>query len=98
MIVNAHQALAWSIQTIGRHNARSVGETRRLVAGTATLEHNGQTLLGCPDLVRGEVGIVFAGLPKIGPSLIGLGYEKDDMLRALGGNWIRILNGALPTT
>lgn len=37
-------------------------------------------------------------LPKVGDALARRGYADGDILRILGNNWIRILDGSLPTT
>lgn len=62
MIVDAHEDLAWNMQTFGRDYSRSVNETRRLEAGSATVEHNGESMLGWPDWRRGDVALIFAVL------------------------------------
>lgn len=62
IIVDAHEDIAWNIITFARDYTRSVYETRRLEAGSATVEHNGETLLGWPEWVKGRVGLVFATL------------------------------------
>jgi membrane dipeptidase len=62
MIVDAHEDLAWNMLNYQRDYTRSIGQTRRLEQGTATVEHNSHSLLGWPDWVEGEVGWVFATL------------------------------------
>lgn len=62
IIVDAHEDLAWNMMTFGRDYTRSVTETRALEAGTETILHNGHTLLGWTEWVKGRVGIVFATL------------------------------------
>jgi membrane dipeptidase len=62
LIVDAHEDLAWNIQTYGRDYARPAEETRRLEAGGVAPQANGDTLLGYPDYVRGRVALVFATL------------------------------------
>lgn len=62
MIVDAHEDLAWNMQLFGRDYTRSVAETRRLEVGSEAVKHNGETMLGWPDWIEGEVGLVFATL------------------------------------
>ncbi len=62
MIVDAHADLAWNALTFGRDYTRSVEDTRASEISTDVPSHNGQTMLGYPDWVRGRVGIVFATL------------------------------------
>jgi len=62
IIADAHQDLAWNILTFGRDYTRSAEETRRLEAGSQTPVLNGDTLLGWPDYIRGEVALIFCTL------------------------------------
>ena len=62
MIVDGHEDLAWNMLTFGRDYSRSVAQTRVLEAGSETVKHNGQTLLGWPDWIEGQVGLAFAVL------------------------------------
>jgi membrane dipeptidase len=62
LIVDAHQDLAWNMQTFDRDYTRSAAETRRLEAGGLTPERNGDTLLGWSDYQRGRVALIFASL------------------------------------
>lgn len=62
IIIDAHQDLAWNIQNFGRDYLRSASETRALEAGSPTVEHNGETLLGWPDYQRGRVAVIFSTL------------------------------------
>lgn len=62
MIVDAHEDLAWNMLTFTREYTRSIQETRQLERESATVKHNGHTLLGWPDWIEGEVGWVFATL------------------------------------
>lgn len=62
MIVDAHEDLAWNMLTFGRDYSRAISHTRQLEQAGSTVEHNGQTLLGWPDWVDGEVGLIFATL------------------------------------
>lgn len=47
--------------------------------------------------VPAELGSV-ADLPKVGQALRRHGYAESDILKILGDNWIRILDGSLPTS
>lgn len=62
IIADGHADLAYNILTFGRDYTRSASETRRLEQGGDAPRHNGQTLLGWPDWVRGRVAVVFATL------------------------------------
>jgi membrane dipeptidase len=62
LVVDAHEDLAWNIQTYGRDYSRSAHETRRLEAGGVASQANGDTLLGYADYHRGRVAVVFATL------------------------------------
>lgn len=62
IIVDAHEDLAWNMITFGRDYNRSVAETRALEAGTETILHNGHSLLGWSEWIKGRVGIIFATL------------------------------------
>ena len=60
--VDAHQDLAWNILTFGRDYTLSAAETRQREAGGLAPQVNGDTLLGYPDYMRGNVALVFATL------------------------------------
>lgn len=62
LIVDGHQDLAWNILTFQRDYTRHVTETRRLEAATETPARNGDTLLGWPEYLRGNVGMIFGTL------------------------------------
>ena len=64
IIVDAHEDLAYNILNFGRDYTRSAAETRRLEAADhpEVIAHNGETLLGYPDYLRGRVGVVFSTL------------------------------------
>jgi membrane dipeptidase len=62
IVVDAHEDLAWNALTFGRDYTLSVAETRSRETGTEVPNHNGNTLLGWPEWVRGKVALVFATL------------------------------------
>ena len=62
VIVDAHEDLAWNMVTFERDYTRTIEQTRQLEGAGPTVEHNGQTLLGWPDWIEGEVGLIFATL------------------------------------
>jgi membrane dipeptidase len=62
IVVDAHEDIAWNMLTFGRDYRRSVEETRRLEAGSPTVTHNGHTLLGWDEWVRGRVAVVFSSI------------------------------------
>lgn len=61
-IVDAHEDLAWNIQTFDRDYRRSALETRQREAGTPIPARNGDCLLGFPEYQQARVGIVFSTL------------------------------------
>ncbi len=62
LIIDSHQDMAWNMLAYGRDYTRSVQVTRRLEAGTATPDRNGECLVGWPEYQRGQVAVVFATL------------------------------------
>ena len=62
IIVDAHEDLAWNIQSFGRDYTLSVKQTRKAEVGSPAVEMNGDTLLGWPEYLRGQVAVVFATL------------------------------------
>jgi membrane dipeptidase len=62
LIVDAHQDLAWNILTFGRDYTLSTADTRQHEAGGLAPQVNGDTLLGYPDYMRGNVALIFATL------------------------------------
>jgi membrane dipeptidase len=62
LIIDSHQDIAWNMLTYGRDYTRSAHETRRLEAGTAIPERNGDCTVGWPEYQRGQVAAVFATL------------------------------------
>ncbi len=62
LIVDAHQDLAWNMQTFGRDYTRTVAETRRIEQKTDTPKHNDDTLLGWDGYQQGRVAVVFSTL------------------------------------
>jgi membrane dipeptidase len=62
LIVDAHQDLAWNIQTFGRDYTRTVEDTRKHEQGTNAPMHNDDTLLGWDSYQRGRVAVVFSTL------------------------------------
>ena len=62
LIVDAHADIAYNMLKYGRDYTRSAAETRRLEAGSHTVQDNGDTLLGWADYQRGQVALIFATL------------------------------------
>ena len=62
LIVDAHQDIAWNMQTYNRDYLRSLGDTREMEVGTMAQKYNDDTLLGWDAYIEGHVGIVFATL------------------------------------
>jgi membrane dipeptidase len=62
LIVDAHEDLAWNALTFGRDYSRSAADTRALENGGPAVQRNGNSLIGLPDLLRGQVAVVFGTL------------------------------------
>jgi membrane dipeptidase len=62
LLVDSHQDLAWNMLTFGRDYTLSAAETRMKEAGGFAVKANGDSLLGYPDYLRGNVALVFATL------------------------------------
>lgn len=62
LVVDAHEDLAWNMLTFQRDYLRPVAETRRLEIGSEAVQQNGETCIGYPEWVAGNVAIVFATL------------------------------------
>lgn len=61
-IIDSHQDIAWNMINYGRDYLRPVHETRKLEAGSPTVEDNGDTLLGWPEYQQARVIAVFSTL------------------------------------
>lgn len=61
-VIDAHLDLAYNALTFGRDYARPALTTRELEKDSATVAHNGHTLLGLADFLLGHVGVVFGTL------------------------------------
>lgn len=62
LVIDSHCDLAWNMLSYGRDYTRSAAETREIEKGSVAVEKNGDTLLGWPDLQRGQVAVVFSTL------------------------------------
>jgi membrane dipeptidase len=62
LIVDAHEDLAWNALTFGRDVTRSVADTRAAEANGDAPSRNGNTLLGLPEYLQGQVAVIFATL------------------------------------
>src|SRR4051812_40457913 len=62
LIVDAHEDLAWNALTFGRDYTRSALETRRLERNGLAPQQNGNTMLGLPEYLAGQVAVIFATL------------------------------------
>jgi len=61
-IVDAHEDLAYNIQSFGRDYTRPVAETRALESGSQVVAETGTALLGWQEHQQGNIGLVFATL------------------------------------
>ena len=62
MLVDGHEDLAWNMLTFGRDYTLPAAATRARERGSATVERNGETMLGSADWRKGGVGLVFGAL------------------------------------
>ena len=62
LIVDAHQDIAWNMQTFGRDYTRTVADTRQIEQNTDTPQRNDDTLLGWDGYQHGRVSVVFSTL------------------------------------
>jgi membrane dipeptidase len=62
LIVDGHQNLAWAMATFGRDFSRSARATRRLERGSAAPLAIGDTLLGWPEYLRGQIALIFTAI------------------------------------
>jgi len=62
LIVDAHEDLAWNALTFGRDYSRAVAETRAAENGGPAVQRNGNALVGLPELLAGQVAVVFGTL------------------------------------
>jgi len=62
LLVDAHQDLAWNMLSFGRDYTLSAADTRLSEAGGLAPEVNGDSLLGYPEYLRGNVALIFATL------------------------------------
>jgi membrane dipeptidase len=61
-IIDAHEDLAWNIQTFGRDYSRGALWIRAREAGAPASTLNGNTLLGKAEWLLGRVGLIFSTL------------------------------------
>jgi membrane dipeptidase len=62
LIFDAHQDIAWNIVALGRDYQRGARKIRQLENGTEIPEWAGEALLGKPEWIEGEIGLIFATL------------------------------------
>jgi membrane dipeptidase len=62
LIVDAHEDIAWNMLAFGRDYTRSVAQTRADEVDTPIPGRVGQAMLGWPDWLHGQVGVIFATL------------------------------------
>lgn len=89
LLIDGHEDIAWNILTFGRNYHQSAFETRRQEEGSAAVRHNGNTLLGLPEWLSGEVALIFATIfmaPKMGKTEVWdkITYNSDDEAYMLG--------------
>jgi membrane dipeptidase len=61
-IIDGHEDLAYNILNFGRDYTRPAAHTRAREAGSETIKHNGNTLLGWQDYQDARTALVFATL------------------------------------
>jgi membrane dipeptidase len=62
IIVDAHEDIAWNKANYNRDYTQSVAQTRDREKDSSVPKTVGQTMLGWPDWIKGNVGVVFATL------------------------------------
>jgi hypothetical protein len=62
ILVDAHADIAYNMLKYGRDYTRPIAETRRLEAGTHTVQDNGDTLISWHEYQRGNIAVIFATL------------------------------------
>jgi membrane dipeptidase len=62
LVVDGHEDIAWNMQQFKRDYLKSAAEIRSIEVDTENPKHNGNTLLGYPDWIRGGVAVIFATL------------------------------------
>lgn len=83
LIIDSHEDLAWNIVNLHRDYTRSAYEIRESEQGTSIPAFNGNTLLGWPQYIQGQVAVVFGTL-YCGPKRLDKGkypvrvYETPD--------------------
>lgn len=77
LVVDAHEDLAWNMLTFKRDYLRPVAETRRLEIGSEAVQDNGETCIGYPEWIAGNVAVVFATL-FVAPKRSMLGGVKSE--------------------
>jgi len=62
VIVDGHEDLAWNMLSFGRDYTQPVAQIRLREANTPIPGYVGQAMLGWPDWLAGQVGVIFATL------------------------------------
>jgi membrane dipeptidase len=62
LIVDAHQDLAWNALTFGRDYTRAVAAARAAERNSPAVLRNGNTLLGLPEYLQGQIAVIFGTL------------------------------------
>ncbi|MBN1120112.1 MAG: membrane dipeptidase [Anaerolineae bacterium] len=60
LILDAHQDIAWNIITLDRDYRRGARQIRQIENGTEIPNWVGEALLGKPEWIEGEIGLIFA--------------------------------------
>src|SRR4051812_6932290 len=76
LIVDAHEDLAWNALTFGRDYTRSALDTRQAELKTQAPWRNGNTLLGLPEYLQGQVAVVFGTL-FVAPARASEAWEAE---------------------
>ena len=81
LIVDAHEDLAWNALNFGRDYTRSTVDTRQAELKSETPRRNGNTLLGLPEYLQGQVAVVF-GAMFVSPSRWASAWESQSYTSA----------------
>jgi len=81
IIFDWHLDLAWNALTFGRDYTRSALATRQAEANSETPRRNGNTLLGLPEYLQGQVAVIFGAL-FASPARSAAAWEVDSYSNA----------------
>ena len=94
LFIDAHQDLAWNMQTFDRDYRRSVAETRQLEQGTdIPMHNNGEATIGWQELQQGQTALIFSTI--FAPPIMHGGGVWDKIAYATPEEGDRIFRGQM---